>query len=490
MLLFSEYLKELLQAKRMTISALSRLSGVERTAISKALAGQRVLPYDALNALICHLRLTPGEEKRFRSYYDAQFEKEGIRRSREMVGKLFSDLARLDFSRPAFEETTLLLSLEQYAGERSVFSGMTNVRPLLRMAISEELARPDPRIEMIIPPSDTLIHDELLSRYLNGAIEAKVSQIITFDASGTEEEINLHNLAAFCRILPVCLLSGRNYHPYYYYENDVSERYSDPFPYFLVTGNSVVCLSGDGEHAMLLRREDQIACYHRHFQMLLSRCYELIQYTSDPLEILSAYQRCTELDGFYMAMDQPCFGRFYSDELIRTYLRGELPFFEDILAAACSRFAQLRQVKKFYTLFSESGLKRFMEEGTLDDYPVSVVAPFQKKDRIRLMKMLAEAVRSGDVTGRLLPQGIFPDYLSMCTSEHLGVGFFTTERFPLSEGVCSVQIQERGLCRAFHRWLVHLPESGRIMSAEETACVLEALAAERSFSPEKTAKND
>ena len=126
MLLFSEYLKELLQAKRMTISALSRLSGVERTAISKALAGQRVLPYDALNALICHLRLTPGEEKRFRSYYDAQFEKEGIRRSREMVGKLFSDLARLDFSRPAFEETTLLLSLEQYAGERSVFSGMTN----------------------------------------------------------------------------------------------------------------------------------------------------------------------------------------------------------------------------------------------------------------------------------------------------------------------------------------------------------------------------
>ena len=490
MLLFSEYLKELLQAKRMTISALSRLSGVERTAISKALAGQRVLPYDALNALICHLRLTPGEEKRFRSYYDAQFEKEGIRRSREMVGKLFSDLARLDFSRPAFEETTLLLSLEQYAGERSVFSGMTNVRPLLRMAISEELARPDPRIEMIIPPSDTLIHDELLSRYLNGAIEAKVSQIITFDASGTEEEINLHNLAAFCRILPVCLLSGRNYHPYYYYENDVSERYSDPFPYFLVTGNSVVCLSGDGEHAMLLRREDQIACYHRHFQMLLSRCYELIQYTSDPLEILSAYQRCTELDGFYMAMDQPCFGRFYSDELIRTYLRGELPFFEDILAAACSRFAQLRQVKKFYTLFSESGLKRFMEEGTLDDYPVSVVAPFQKKDRIRLMKMLAEAVRSGDVTGRLLPQGIFPDYLSMCTSEHLGVGFFTTERFPLSEGVCSVQTQERGLCRAFHRWLVHLPESGRIMSAEETACVLEALAAERSFSPEKTAKND
>ena len=36
MLLFSEYLRELLQAKGMTVSALSRLAGVERTALSKA----------------------------------------------------------------------------------------------------------------------------------------------------------------------------------------------------------------------------------------------------------------------------------------------------------------------------------------------------------------------------------------------------------------------------------------------------------------------
>lgn len=88
LLLFSEYLRDLLQAKKMTVSALSRLSGVERTALSKALTGQRVLPYDALDALIYHLRLTPGEGQRLRAYYDAQFEKEGIRRARGLVGKL------------------------------------------------------------------------------------------------------------------------------------------------------------------------------------------------------------------------------------------------------------------------------------------------------------------------------------------------------------------------------------------------------------------
>ena len=46
MLLFSEYLRELLHAKKMTYC---RLTGVERTpTLSKMLTGQRVLPYDVL----------------------------------------------------------------------------------------------------------------------------------------------------------------------------------------------------------------------------------------------------------------------------------------------------------------------------------------------------------------------------------------------------------------------------------------------------------
>ena len=52
MQLFSQYLRDLLQAKGLTVSALSRLSGMERTALSKTLTGQRVLPYAALDDLL------------------------------------------------------------------------------------------------------------------------------------------------------------------------------------------------------------------------------------------------------------------------------------------------------------------------------------------------------------------------------------------------------------------------------------------------------
>lgn len=477
-LLFSEYLRELLQAKNLTVSALSRLSGVERTALSKALAGQRVLPYGALDALICHLRLTPGEEQRVRAYYDAQFEKEGLRRARELVGKLFADLAELDFTAPAFEEIRLLLDLDGYAGVRSIFSGVTNVQPLLRMVLSEELARPDAQVELTVPPSHSFLNTELLRRGLDGRIQAQVRQIIAFDASGAAEDINLHNLECFCRVFPLCLLSKRHYHPYYYYDNSLAARYTDPFPYFLVTHRCVVCLSEDGSQAMLLRGADQVSGYRRHFQSLLSRCRELIQYTADPVEILESYQRCTDEDGFYMVMDQPCFGRFYDDAVIRRYLREDMPFYRQLWEAARRRFAHLRTVKRFYTLFTRSGLERFAATGTLDDFPPAFVRPFPPDMRRQLLTALAGRVRNGDVAGRLLLPGTFPDYLSVHTSRHSAIGFFTTEHFPLQDGFCSVQTREPNLCRAFHGWLTHLPDSPQALSREETAAALERLAQE------------
>lgn len=476
MLLFSEYLRELLQAKKLTVSALSRLSGVERTALSKTLTGQRVLPYDALDRLIPHLRLTPNEEQRLRAYYDAQFEKEGIRRSREMVGKLFSNLASLDFSTPAFEETRLLMTLEGYAGTRSIFSGITNVQPLLRMVLTEELARPDARIELTVPPTDTFLNDELLRRYLDGRITGEISQIIAFDASGALEDINLHNLECFCRVLPICLLSKRNYHPYYYYDNNIAARYTDPFPYFLATHNCVICLSEDGGQAMLLRGADQVERYHRHFQSLLAQCYSLIQYTADPMEILASYDDHTDANGFYMIMDQPCFGRFYDDAVIDRYLRRELPFYHRLAEVAQRRFRHLRTAKAFYTLFTRNGLERFLQTGALDDFPTAFVVPFPPEQRRQLIQALAQWLRTGNIVCGLMESGVFPDYLSMTTSERSGVGFFTTEHFPLQDGFCSIQIKEPDLCRAFHGWLTHLPSSRRVLGTEETAAALEELA--------------
>ena len=143
---------------------------------------------------------------------------------------------------------------------------------------------------------------------------------------------------------------------------------------------------------------------------------------------------------------------------------------------AQKRFSHLRAVEQFYTIFTRSGLERFQATGSLDDFPVAFVAPFPPEQQLQLMLALAGQIRSGDIIGRILEPGAFPDYLSMTTSRHSGIGFFTTERFPLQDGVCSIQIREPNLCRAFHGWVIHLPNDPQVLSAQETAEVLEQLA--------------
>lgn len=463
---FSEYLRKLIKKNDLTISALARQTGIERTTLSKVLAGQRMLPYNALDSIVRHLRLTPMEEKKLKYFYEVQFEQKDLRKARAIIDKLFLDLSSLDFSIAAFEERNLLVDIDTYVKNRSIFTGNMNVELLLRMVLSEELAQENARIEMTIPPGYSFLNQELMQRYLAEGIHADITQIIAFDSS--EESGVLHNLKYFCQVLPFCLLSYQRYHPYYYYNECVQKHYMDPFPYFMVTSSCVICLSENGQEAMLLRSKEQVSYYHKHFQNLLSECHNLIRYTVNPAEVLKSYVVRTDIDGYYTVMDQPCFGKYYTDEFIEEHIYQNVPYREYLSEIAKNRFRVLRNVKNFYTLYSKSGLQRFMDTGVLDDFPEILVKPFSMEVRKKLMNQMADDIASGKNVARILESGIFPDYLSLTTSLKSGVGFFLTQQSPLKDEFFSIHLEEPSLCKAFHGWLLGLIESRHALSAEDT----------------------
>lgn len=480
MMYFSEYLKELISERNINISTLAKKCGLERTMLSRVVSGQRTLPYQALDGMIYQLKLTPGEEKRLRSYYEQQFEKEGIRIARKLIEEMFADLAGMNFKLPAFGAGAALPKPGQYADGQTVFHGKNNVRFLLRMVFAEEASHPEAACSLTIPMTGSRLWDSLDLPVLLGKNDGtlmKADHILCLDNAKIPEEINTGNLECFCRIFPICLVSRQNYHPYYYYGNLAESNYLNPYPYFAVTHSCVVCISEDGGSAMLLRKPEQIAQYTEFFQRLRNHCYSLVQYISNPLAIMDAYQKYMAEDSLYTIMDQPCFARYYTGEFVQKYLRREIPGYEEVCCAAMEHFSRLQNTAHFCTVFTESGLKRFMDSGTLDDYPTAVAAPFEMSDRVYLMKSLASDIRSGKIKGRVMQERFFPDYLSLCASAEGGAGFFTTQNFPQEGGICSVSIQEPGLGRAFYGWLRGLPDSRQTLTAEETADLVEKIAA-------------
>lgn len=99
MSMFSEYLHLLIQNRNVFIAGLSRDSGVERTTIHKALTGSRILPYQAVELLAYHLKLSPQEGQKLRQYYNLLFEKEGIYRSRQIIDDTFMELSDMKSGR-------------------------------------------------------------------------------------------------------------------------------------------------------------------------------------------------------------------------------------------------------------------------------------------------------------------------------------------------------------------------------------------------------
>lgn len=66
MLRFGTYLRSLLDSREISISELSRISGVERTSLQKSITGNRMLARDAVEKLIWSLQLTPEESEKLR----------------------------------------------------------------------------------------------------------------------------------------------------------------------------------------------------------------------------------------------------------------------------------------------------------------------------------------------------------------------------------------------------------------------------------------
>ena len=236
----------------------------------------------------------------------------------------------------------------------------------------------------------------------------------------------------------------------------------------MVTSSCVICLSENGQEAMLLRSKEQVSYYHKHFQNLLSECHNLIRYTVNPAEVLKSYVVRTDVDGYYTVMDQPCFGKYYTDKFIEEHIYQNVPYREYLSEIAKNRFRVLRNVKNFYTLYSKNGLQRFMDTGVLDDFPEILVKPFSMEVRKKLMNQMADDIASGKNVARILESGIFPDYLSLTTSLKSGVGFFLTQQSPLKDEFFSIHLEEPSLCKAFHGWLLGLAESRHALSAEDT----------------------
>lgn len=475
---FGDYLRKLLDERNLSISELSRISGVERTSLQKSITGNRMLSHDAVENLIWSLQLTPEESEKLRYFYEIFFVGEDKYKSRRIIRRMLENLAALDTDEPAAGWMYLKASVREAEGGtfdgKTIIEGKNNVILLVQSVFEREIGQPDAGVEMSIPADMPFFNEYLFYLFKRKKARVRITQIIAIQRNKTEKSLNFHSLECFAELLPLCLISDRQYYPYYYYDTSVASLYTDPFPYFVVTGDRVLCLSADGDRALLLKGVEYARFYRKHFHALKRQCHTLVNYSEGLFSSFEEYSRVYDMENMYVCTYQPCFACEYGDDDIRRKIRKDFPCCEEITEACVSWLSRLRNVGMYHSVFKQEGLNSFMEEGRIDDFP-EIMEEITLEERLELLERLIDSVESERRTSvRMFNEKLFtyPSFITLIASLKTGVGIFTTSRFKHGGPMICVHVHEPDVSEAFYDFMLNLPASEITCSKEETLAYL------------------
>ncbi len=181
-------------------------------------------------------------------------------------------------------------------------------------------------------------------------------------------------------------------------------------------------------------------------------------------------------NGYLYLMTQPCFGRYYTPEIIGKYFQVQNCPIPHMFDAAVQHFARFRMIEKnFCTVFSEKGLQHFIETGIVTEMPPEYIPPAEVNDRIYLLSQLRKDIADGTITGLIVCPSYLqlPDYLSMNIDSNGSPHFDTTSAFPGGAFYCNIHISEKSICQAFKDFFTSLPGSQMVYSQADTLRILD-----------------
>ena len=463
---FSIFLKELIESSDESISSIARSIHAERTSLHKALTDERILSYKVVRALANHFHLPLDEQKRFLELYNIRLQGEETYENRQAICSLLNDLSSISFS---MTSTPPILNASHILS-KSFYNGTFAIHNIILNAINYESANcVEAHFSFHIPDKLDLTR-ELMELWLNQRTFT-VDTLINFR---TGSPGNVKNIQRLESVIPLCLASKGNYHPYYYFEAPKT-AYLSPMSYYIITDHYLILLAEDLSAAQVLTDEDLISFYRNYYRGLLESCEPLAHCNADIMDTLLEYDRGTPWDTLHVMMSQPCTGRYINPELIQKYMvSGPFPYKEMFLLVE-QHFSRLGKISGDYQIvFTEEGLRELCKTRVMEDLPPEYALPLDAEDLQHMLSCLYREITDGSVKGMLLRSSKLrlPDYMVFYVHPQTGLRIYTTNAFVYGAYCCNIHITEESICRCFCDFMEHLDKSGLIYSKEETLQIL------------------
>ena len=479
MSLFSEKLSEMIHAANIKVASLSSLSGVERSFIQKMMSGERI-PNDpeVLEKLADTLMLAPAQRRILLQAYRISKMGEAVYYRRVMVKRLLESIRDYMNPGPVRPLPPARTALDRPALPLTGKGAVTEAFCLLADAAAAE---GEAQLLVIFQPGCWLTGH--LQRYCSGYAGLTVEHIVCFDSEVQYQKENRYNLQCFQQLFPL-LLGAARYQPYFYYEKaSMLESPASVLPCLALAGDRVLTFSADGSGGLLLEGEDYVRLYRKIFEQAKAECSPLLD--SGSVDLKRKYRdlffsRNTQIDTSYSLTYEPCLGLFCSMDMIRRQAAADLPHREEILSMFQQRIQSislLKNTRRNFSVFTETGLRDFLETGRVSELPEEMYSPLPRAFRAELLRRMLECAEEGRFSPFFIRENKFP----IPKDFGMAVEDLSSIRINLRHpyrGLMVLHLQEKSLAFSFRDFMEYLQDTALLESREKTVAKLREIQGE------------
>lgn len=457
---FSDKCRELLTENGYNVYRLSQAASLERTTLQRMVTGKRLPGQEFVENFCRALRIPFLEEKEVMELYKMESIGESAYLNQKTILQLFDTLSNLDK-----EEKRNNYKVIDH-GDLELLSPIADdtydTEMLLQFILKKTINTEDqPIIYTNIPGTNTLLSHYLMLLAPQYQKEISVKHLIYFQTNISSAHANLETLN---QVLPLCFSKTIHYEPFYYYSKlSKSDQPNLLFPFYIITGNYVLQLSGNFEKGILHSDPHIIKEYKKEFERCLCQSMPLLQQSNNLEESLNLYLTCQNQPKNIITLepalcDTDLISKQQFVQLVTQYTPEYIPMLN-----AYNAFVDMVHQTSRTSFFTEAGLKKFCKSGITSGTSHVIFPAFNEAERVSSLKHYLAHYENSEK--KLLNQRfVFPDSFYIELRDKRTLHFIRTVD---KDNITFITIQESSICDAFEEFFEILGNSSEYVFSDK-----------------------
>lgn len=460
---FGEYLNNCIDSRGISISNITKVSGINRGKLYNVFYGERTLTTEELFALIGNAGFSQPESEKLIDLYFAEFFGE-------------AEFAKIKLLEKAFQSDNRSGTPVKYNFSDKTPSGAVSDKPALLTAVSFLLHHEKDVISNYSfgdKELDALVFDSTLN------FDTKLTHICELSENTTDSE----NLEA---IMSALKFMYNNSFPVYRYVNTEPKNRCGVFTHFFV-GEKFALLFKDTS-GIFITDEPSVKIIREKALAAVSECTPLGSRQDDIVYYSQIYDTAlkSENASLFSIQHYPCIlARAERDDLF-SLGQDNLSEKEGLVDIAFNHYLKFSFANNS-NILSAKGIEAFAETGNIQEIPDTYVKPASKKLRIKFLNKLVESIENNelfiadDSKFKIQPGFITESYgnnfLSMLGYDPENAHFFVAEKFIST-------LYDVSLVNTFKNLVCYLINAKKIYTKDFSTTYVKNLISKLEFFPE------